>query len=150
MRPELARTKQLPFTILRDCDISKAGYYARFSMGKQRKERPKGTRMLAERQCSFSYGFALWFGIERASVICRSIDRYSNVLMSSVPFRSTCLMLKNGLVIRKSEGHEAAEILCDIDEAKGLREIASRHRARQLYCRQDAGSLSGAENMDPD
>jgi hypothetical protein len=50
-------------------------------------------------------------------------------------------MLKNGLVIRKSEGHEAAELLCDIDEAKGLREIASRHCARQLYCRQDAGLM---------
>jgi hypothetical protein len=75
--------------------------------------------------------------------------------MASVPFRSTYLMLKNGLVIRDSEGHEGAEILCDIDERKdsvnspvrfvrtlrliskkafdscARREIASRHRARR-------------------
>ena len=42
-----------------------------------------------------------------------------------MPFRSTYLMLKNGLIIRGSEGGEAAEILCDIDQAKGLRELAS-------------------------
>jgi len=35
-------------------------------------------------------------------------------------------MLKNGLVIRDSEGREATEILCDIDQAKGLRELASQ------------------------
>ena len=46
--------------------------------------------------------------------------------MASVPFRSSYLMLKNGLVIRESEGHEVVEILCDIDEAKGLRELASQ------------------------
>jgi hypothetical protein len=54
------------------------------------------------------------------------IDRYNSLLMASVPFRSTYLMLKNGLVIRDSEGREAAEILCEIDQAKGLRELASQ------------------------
>jgi hypothetical protein len=55
------------------------------------------------------------------------IDRYNNLLMASVPFRSTYLeMLKSGLVIRDSERREAAEILCDIDQAKGLRELASQ------------------------
>ena len=46
--------------------------------------------------------------------------------MASVPFRSTYLMLKNGLVIRDRAGREAAEILCDIDQAQGLRELASQ------------------------
>lgn len=43
-----------------------------------------------------------------------------------MPFRSTYLLLKNGLVIRDSEGREAVDILCDVDQAKGLHELASQ------------------------
>lgn len=54
------------------------------------------------------------------------IDRYNGLLVACVPFRSTYLMLKNGLVVRDAEGREAAEILCDLDQAKELRELASQ------------------------
>ena len=53
----------------------------------------------------------------------RSLQQLAN---GKRPFRSACLTLKNGLVIRDSEGREAAEILCDIDQAKGLCELASQ------------------------
>jgi hypothetical protein len=54
------------------------------------------------------------------------IDRYNSLLMACVPFRSTYLMLKNGLIIRDSEGRETVEILCGMDQAKELCELASQ------------------------
>jgi len=54
------------------------------------------------------------------------IDRYNSLLMAAVPFRSTYLMLKNGLIIRDSEGRETVKFLCDMDQAKGLGELASQ------------------------
>ncbi len=50
----------------------------------------------------------------------------SQLAESGVPFRSTYLMLKNGLIMRNGEGREAAEILCNIDQAKGLRKLAGQ------------------------
>jgi len=54
------------------------------------------------------------------------IERYNRLLMACVPFRSSFLMLKNGLVIRDSTGRETVEILCDMVQANGLRELASQ------------------------
>ena len=54
------------------------------------------------------------------------INRYNRLLMACVPFRSTYLMLKNGLVTRDSADRETVEILCDMDQAKALHELASQ------------------------
>ena len=54
------------------------------------------------------------------------IERYNRLLVACVPFRASFLMLKNGLVIRDSAGRETVEILCHIDQANGLRELASQ------------------------
>jgi hypothetical protein len=54
------------------------------------------------------------------------VDHYNSLMMACVPFRSTYLLLKNGPVIRDNNGRQAVEILCDSDEADGLRELASQ------------------------
>jgi len=56
------------------------------------------------------------------------MDEYNNLVQRCDPSRPEYEMLKNGLIIRDREQRTAVELLCDIDEATLLLDLA-----RQMY-----------------